>query len=537
MGQWKEIGRTEYLKDNSNPKFTKSFTINYKFEQKQFLRFLVLDIDKPHSTLISDQQEIGMMECTLGEIAGHRGQVLARPIVYQQDPSRKNGGISVRIEEYSTSTPEEWHFTFSCKSLEKKDFFGKSDPYLVISKMNKDQSWTAVHTTETYKKTLNPNFKPFHISSLKLCNNDKERPIRIECFDWNRYQTHSLIGLVDTKLSELKAGISLALMNPAYTNKQNYVNSGTLVLDAVMSVKEFSFLDYLAGGLEISLVVAIDFTGSNGKPHETTSLHYRDPNGNNLNDYQKAILSVGDILNYYDSDHKFPVYGFGGFINATKKTSHCFACNFNENNPEVNGVQEILGVYNHALNNIQLSGPTNFSEVIERVNSFAKGCQDDHYYVLLILTDGEITDMDKTIDSIISSSEYPMSIIIVGIGNEKFENMQILDGDDHALQSGSRVAKRDIVQFVPFRDFKNKDIYALAEEVLKEVPGQVCEFMKVRGYQPRQRIQQESFYGKSSGNLSGNNQHQNQQNQSFQQHQNDEILDPNVINLTISTPF
>lgn len=38
--------------------------------------------------------------------------------------------------------------------------------------------------------------------------------------------------------------------------------------------------------------------------------------------------------------------------------------------------------------------------------------------------------MDATIDTIIQCAYLPMSIIIVGVGNADFENMDILDGDD-----------------------------------------------------------------------------------------------------------
>ena len=40
------------------------------------------------------------------------------------------------------------------------------------------------------------------------------------------------------------------------------------------------------------------------------------------------------------------------------------------------------------------------------------------YFVLLILTDGIITDLEATKMSIIKASNLPMSIIIVGVGNE-----------------------------------------------------------------------------------------------------------------------
>jgi hypothetical protein len=39
---------------------------------------------------------------------------------------------------------------------------------------------------------------------------------------------------------------------------------------------------------------------------------------------------------------------------------------------------------------------------------------------MLILTDGEIHDMDKTKELLVQASQLPLSVIIVGVGNEKF---------------------------------------------------------------------------------------------------------------------
>ena len=44
-----------------------------------------------------------------------------------------------------------------------------------------------------------------------------------------------------------------------------------------------------------------------------------------------------------------------------------------------------------------------------------------------IITDGEITDMETTIYAIIEASRLPMSIIIIGVGDEEFKAMRILD--------------------------------------------------------------------------------------------------------------
>lgn len=53
----------------------------------------------------------------------------------------------------------------------------------------------------------------------------------------------------------------------------------------------------------------------------------------------------------------------------------------------------------------------------------------------MIITDGIINDMQKTIDQIVRGSELPMAIIIVGVGSDDFESMDILDADDNPLYS------------------------------------------------------------------------------------------------------
>lgn len=66
--------------------------------------------------------------------------------------------------------------------------------------------------------------------------------------------------------------------------------------------------------------------------------------------------------------------------------------------------------------------------------------------MLLILTDGEITDMDQTVDVLVEASYLPISIIIIGVGNANFDKMDILDGDGKLLRSSRGIsAARDIV--------------------------------------------------------------------------------------------
>ena len=114
------------------------------------------------------------------------------------------------------------------------------------------------------------------------------------------------------------------------------------------------------------MTVAIDFTLSNGEPSKPNSLHYLDMN---KNEYLKAINSVGSILQYYDTDKQIPVLGFGAEIPPYKNVAnHCFALNGNIFDPEVDGIGGVVDIYKHAINRVNLYGPTNFSPILKIVN-------------------------------------------------------------------------------------------------------------------------------------------------------------------------
>jgi Copine len=107
------------------------------------------------------------------------------------------------------------------------------------------------------------------------------------------------------------------------------------------------------------------------------------------------------------------------------------------------------------------------------------------YNILLIITDGEIHDMEATKDLVVAASHLPFSIIIVGVGDEKFKLMKELDSDDALLRdSRGAVAIRDVVQFVKFKKYIQQGPQVLAEKVLKEVPDQLVSFMMAKGIKP-----------------------------------------------------
>ncbi|KAI4825429.1 hypothetical protein KUCAC02_021109 [Chaenocephalus aceratus] len=261
-------------------------------------------------------------------------------------PGKKCGIFIVRAEELSNCR-ESVMLQFCGNKLDKKDFFGKSDPFLVFYRSNEDGSYTICHKTEVVKNNLDPVWQAFKIPVRALCNGDYDRSIKVEVYDWDRDGGHDFIGDFSTRYREMSRSQS-----------QFHVYEVTLLSCLVDT--ELSFLDYIRGGTQINFTVAIDFTASNGNPSQPTSLHYMSPY--QLNDYAMALRAVGEIIQDYDSDKMFPALGFGAKLPPDGR-------NGNPQNPYCSGIDGVMEAYYQSLKSVRLYGPTHFSPVINHVAS------------------------------------------------------------------------------------------------------------------------------------------------------------------------
>eukprot|EP00345_Euplotes_harpa_P017748 CAMPEP_0168349538 /NCGR_PEP_ID=MMETSP0213-20121227/20485_1 /TAXON_ID=151035 /ORGANISM="Euplotes harpa, Strain FSP1.4" /LENGTH=188 /DNA_ID=CAMNT_0008359517 /DNA_START=1042 /DNA_END=1608 /DNA_ORIENTATION=+ len=167
------------------------------------------------------------------------------------------------------------------------------------------------------------------------------------------------------------------------------------------------------------------------------------------------------------------------------EVSHLFALNGNIFRPEVHDIEGIEYYYKKNIDKIMFAGPTHFSPMLRYWNDMVKfECEKNNkrYYTFLLLTDGFNHDVEDTIEQVVVSSTLPVSIIIIGIGDADFSNMNFLDADDHPLFSErlQMFSMRDNVQFVEFNKYKH-DLQKLAQETLMELPRQMTEYFVTRG--------------------------------------------------------
>ena len=197
--------------------------------------------------------------------------------------------------------------------------------------------------------------QPFSMTTDRLCGGDLDRKLAFEVYDWDQGGGHDLIGRcyvslpardahdgrcrpceratdggrltrsarvsasgalrlrcgagrvgqVSLRALQNKRNVKIPLVNPKKEGKRGYQNSGELIFTAVDTAPKYTLLEYLSGGCEVNLVVAIDYTASNGNPAYPTSLHYINPY--EPNEYMKAIQAVGTVLSAYDADRQLPV--------------------------------------------------------------------------------------------------------------------------------------------------------------------------------------------------------------------------------------
>ncbi|XP_044531226.1 copine-5 [Gracilinanus agilis] len=435
-----------------------------------------------------------------------------------------------------------------CSNLLDKDMFSKSDPLCVMYTQGmENKQWREFGRTEVIDNTLNPDFVRKFIldyffeekqnirfdlydvdsKSPDLSKHDflgqafctlgeivgspgsrLEKPLTIGTFSLNaRTGKHipsvsnggvpgKKCGTIILSVEELSNCRVLQVVNPKKKmKKKKYMNSGTVpeLMWKSSTLSTFLGNNYSYSSTlrtQINFTVAIDFTASNGNPSQSTSLHYMSPY--QLNAYALALTAVGEIIQDYDSDKMFPALGFGAKLPPDGRVSHEFPLNGNPDNPSCCGIDGILEAYHRSLRTVQLYGPTNFAPVVTHVARHAATVQDgSQYSVLLIITDGVISDMAQTKEAIVNAAKLPMSIIIVGVGQAEFDAMVELDGDDIRISSRGKLAERDIVQFVPFRDYVDRtgnhvlSMARLARDVLAEIPDQLVSYMKAQGIRPR----------------------------------------------------
>ena len=182
-----------------------------------------------------------------------------------------------------------------------------------------------------------------------------------------------------------------------------------------------------------------------------------------LNPYQQVIRIIGQTLKTFDDENKIYAFGFGD-----KKSTDETVRPFHPKKAACEGFDDVIRCYNAMIETVELSGPTSFVPTINEAIRVVR--QSRKYTILLIITDGEISDPEATGQAIVRASQYPISIICVGVGDGPFDTMEVYDDELPEREF-------DNFQFVNFDKVINNPhvenkAATFAMEALMEIPEQ-----------------------------------------------------------------
>ena len=506
------LGRTETIHNTTSPQWIKLFLLDYEFGTPLKLVVSIFDQDgaAPMGSAVFDVPEILAVR---GATKAKRIMTTGGTIFAHVRKAVTDAGV-LRIQLAATAL----------KNTEGFTNLRKSDPFYEISRRGcvdtgvvvGAPTWDNVYRSSVQNDTLNPVWETTAVLDLgMLCGGKLDDPLRISVYDFEKSGRHVLMGQVETSVNGLvqattgtmtlsvkgnqtgtlnitraevaASGISSNSSSSSSSNETATVTdrmANTTIAErpVPLSLDQATFLDYVTGGCHLNCVVAIDFTGSNGDPRKAGTLHHLDEHSDNP--YERAIKSIVPILAKYDTDQRFPVLGFGAKYNGI--VNQCFQVGDNEESTGVNGVLESYrSVFKTGL---VMSSPTDFTQVMEmaaqRSTTLLQQAQEhgqQSYTILLIVTDGAVSDVNATAACVQTLCDHPLSVVIVGVGTADFTSMKFLDDIPNM--------KRDFIQFVELNQHANQT--SLTNATLHEIPHQLETYFRQKGIAPNKPIEAE----------------------------------------------
>jgi len=502
------IGRTEPIQNTLDPHWLQHFILDYEFGKEMNLDITIYDDAKKKQVIASGKIEVGRIlgkrhNCTAARLKPS-GTLYATLVPFEVPKVTKNvhftlvGTVKSKVRVYY--------------EVQRRDFF---DSAVLWTPIYRSESLGVIDTAEWEENTINLlDIANKDLRASGVTDGSTDCPIRIVFWEHRKMKRHRVLNSFETTIASLvkvcKNERVLKLTDGIVENAKivslhfsgeneddsDLEDLGTdlprtmteLEPQAPAPTPKPTFLDYRRNdGCDLDLSVAIDFTSSNGNPMVPGTPHYIDHSS--LNQYQKAIIAIGSIVANFDSDQRSQVWGFGAKYEGVVR--HAFQVG---DHSHMSGVRGILEAYRETfLKGICMSGPVVLTEVIKIAARKARVTHEKalgkgklSYSILLILTHGCVADIEATKNMLKEVEDSPLSIIIIGIGENDFSAMKFLD--DFQDEEGGR----DICNFVRFD--ADKDRTVLTEEALNEIPDQLTSYFFSRGILPlKSEIEEEEI--------------------------------------------
>jgi len=455
LGEMERLhGETEAVKDCLEVDFKTAFMMYYHFERRQDVRFEILSHEE------KGWESIASISTYLGEIIGTKDSTIVFRV---SSKAGTHGKLIIRSEKVQDTNSTAFIDISARKLSSGSKLFSAGSFYFVLNRVCEGDELIEVYKSEVIKKNVNPKWIPFKIPMETLCQNQRDANLRIQIFG-HKYFGYKLFAQCDFTVEEL---IQLKTTECVLSKPNKKKKYGFLEVNNFNLGDNPSLTDFFRDGFNLNLVIGTDFSASKAPSNE-------DVQSQEL-DLRVALYNIYETLSPYLPDKKAAFYGIGAKPSGCQEPGKNFTLSGNPADPYINRLERLKGIVN-GLGNVETLSSL-YEPIIEKAVKLAKQSKatgSKEYVVAVILTKGAIHDVETTLKSLLGCDVLPISILILGIGEKRFDKLELFEKEGFFLTVEK--LKRTFVHFYKSGSFDG--VETMLEESLKEIPSQFLEYMR-----------------------------------------------------------
>jgi len=232
---------------------------------------------------------------------------------------------------------------------------------------------------------------------------------------------------------------------------------------------------HYVGYHKLHLTLAVDFTASNGQLPIKNKNSYHYIGSKERNPYEKTMAAMMSSIFQYNDQVNSRLYGFGQLKTPNHMEDHWVIQKgprttfgiIEVRKPGNDALLRLIDNYRSAAKSVKMGLQGEFREIIEEV---AEDAMSSHSYaILVIMLDGDkVSNLESYMATLRQTFRSGMSIVVVGIGDEKFQNCKMMQ---------SEVTNFTFVRYID-------DQEKMGIRALRKVPQQIRDYYASRKEAP-----------------------------------------------------
>lgn len=360
-------------------------------------------------------------------------------------------------------------------SMPKDHWLMKNYPQLAILKQNvTNQEWEAIFGTEVIQRSDAGEWDPISLPCKLLCDSDYSRVIRLLVQDAEPNHEVTPIGYVDIPVKTLGEARNLRLtLIPC---NRLMARAGSIIIRAGTIVQRLTFYGQIKRGLRFRFACAIDYSTNNRPPRDPKSYHYSSQN--QKSPYEVCIQSIGGIIEHYSTHQLCLGWGFGARKNRNLVNDIPITDETGSRN--IRTIAKLLNAYSSFFDTISFDKTVFVCPVTLEALKLVKNKSDNkEYLVFLIMVTEDPLDLTQFRDLLYENQNEPISIIMIGIGDNDFPQSEEIFKPKNLKNAEGRPFERDIVTFIKYNKFGSENIRNLVIAALTDIPDQAIYWIEM----------------------------------------------------------